>query len=73
MTPPIDPSLTASSTGALSHRVRLGRDDPILQELWAVKAAMNAEAGYSIEKLIERTHRFDLVATIDRLKHEAGE
>lgn len=49
---------------------RLGREDPILQELWAVKAALNAEAGYSIERLAERTRRFDLEATIARLKRE---
>lgn len=55
-----------------SPRPRLGRNDPILQELWAVKAALNAEAGYSIDKIIERTRRFDLEATIARLKREVG-
>lgn len=54
-------------------RIRLGREDPILQELWAVKAAMNAEAGYSIAKLAEQARQFDLAATIERLKREAGE
>lgn len=52
-------------------RPRLGRNDPILQELWAVKAAMNAEAGYSIAKLAEQARQFDLEATIARLKREA--
>lgn len=51
-------------------RPRLGRNDPILQELWAVKAALNAEAGYSIEKLAEMANSFDLEATIARLKRE---
>lgn len=60
-------------TSSTPKRIRLGREDPILQELWAVKAAMNAEAGYSIEKLIERANSFDLAATIERLKREAGE
>ncbi|MBK6999120.1 MAG: hypothetical protein IPH35_03805 [Rhodoferax sp.] len=53
-------------------RPRLGRHDPILQELWAVKAALNAEAGYSIDKLIERANSFDLEATIARLKREVS-
>jgi hypothetical protein len=30
------------------------RVDPILQELYAVKAALNAEAGYSVAKVIQR-------------------
>jgi hypothetical protein len=30
-------------------RPRLGHEDPVLQELWAVKVALNAEVGYSIE------------------------
>jgi hypothetical protein len=30
------------------------RIDPILQELYDVKAALNAEAGYSVEKIFER-------------------
>jgi len=50
--------------------IRLGRKDPILQELWAVKATINAEADYSIAKLAERTRQFDLDATIARLKRE---
>lgn len=53
--------------------VRLGREDPILQELWAVKAAMNAEAGYSIAKLAEQARQFDLEATFARLKREVGQ
>jgi len=51
----------------------LGRNDPILQELWAVKAALNAEAGHSIDKLVERANSFDLEATIARLKREVAE
>jgi len=54
-------------------RPRLGRNDPILQELWAVKAAMNSEADYQVNKIIERTRRFDLEATIARLKREVAE
>lgn len=59
-------------SSATPKRARLGREDPILQELWAVKAALNAEAGYSIEKLAERARNFDLKATIARLKEQAG-
>ncbi|MDP2794683.1 MAG: hypothetical protein Q8O25_11510 [Sulfurisoma sp.] len=59
-------------SGATPKRTRLGREDPILQELWAVKAALNAEAGYSIEKLVERANNFDLEATIARLRKQVG-
>ncbi|MBK6999087.1 MAG: hypothetical protein IPH35_03630 [Rhodoferax sp.] len=52
------------------YPVRLGREDPVLQELWAVKAALNAEAGYSVAKLAEQARQFDLEATIARLKRE---
>lgn len=61
---------TPSSTPP--KRTRLGREDPILQELWSVKAALNAEAGYSIEKLVERANDFDLEATIARLQKQVG-
>jgi hypothetical protein len=57
----------------MPKRTRLGREDPILQELWAVKAALNAEAGHSIEKLAEQARNFDLDATIARLKREVAE
>lgn len=53
-------------------RPRLGRNDPILQELWAVKAALNAEAGHSIDKLVERANSFDVAATIERLKRNVA-
>jgi hypothetical protein len=32
----------------------LGLRDPILQELWAHKAAINAQAHYNIEELVQR-------------------
>ena len=30
------------------------RNDPILAELWAVKAKLNAEAGYDVKRLLDR-------------------
>lgn len=47
---------------------RLGRNDPLLQELWAIKAALNAEAGYSVEKRAAHARAFDLEATLARLR-----
>ena len=31
--------------------------DPVLQELWAVKARINAEAQYSVERIFEFARR----------------
>lgn len=30
------------------------RSDPILAELWAVKAKLNAEAGYDVKRLLDK-------------------
>ena len=32
----------------------VGLRDPILQELWRVKAQLNAQASYSIEEIVRR-------------------
>jgi hypothetical protein len=48
----------------------LGRNDPLLQELWETKAALNA-AAYSVARLAEQAERFDLDATIVRLRQQA--
>jgi uncharacterized protein (DUF433 family) len=50
--------------------VVLGRDDPLLQELWAAKAALNAASGYSVERAAEQAGRFDLVATLALLRQQ---
>jgi hypothetical protein len=31
-----------------------GLRDPVLQELWQIKAQLNAQAGYSIDELVRR-------------------
>jgi hypothetical protein len=31
--------------------------DPILQEVYDIKAQLNAEAGYSVQKILERARR----------------
>lgn len=51
---------------------RLGREDPLLQELWAAKAALNVAAGYDVARLAETANRFDLDATLARLRQLAG-
>jgi hypothetical protein len=32
----------------------LSKNDPIMQELWAVKAQINKEAGYSLDEIVRR-------------------
>jgi hypothetical protein len=32
----------------------LPKNDPIMQELWAVKAQINKEAGYSVDEIVRR-------------------
>ena len=32
----------------------IGARDPILQELWRIKALLNAQANYSVEEIVRR-------------------
>lgn len=59
---------TSTEDNGAEKTARLGVDDPLLQELWRTKAALNAAAGYSVERLLEQANRFDLDATLDRLR-----
>ena len=52
--------------------VVLGHDDPLLQDLWAAKAALNAAAGYSVERVAEQANRFDLEATLALLRQQVN-
>ena len=47
---------TAQSAEKLAIRARR-RIDPILQELYDIKAELNAEAGYSVQKVLELARR----------------
>ncbi|MCK9388861.1 MAG: hypothetical protein M0Q22_10795 [Sulfuritalea sp.] len=49
---------------------RLGRADPLLQELWAIKAVLNAQAGYSVKKLAEQARQFDVDVALARLRQQ---
>jgi hypothetical protein len=42
---------------AALHQPRKRFIDPILQEVYDVKAKLNAEAGYSVEKILERARK----------------
>jgi hypothetical protein len=33
------------------------RRDPVLAELWEIKAQMNAQAGYDVKRLLENAHQ----------------
>ena len=46
----------------------LGKHDPILQELWAVKAAINKGAAYQISTLVERARALDSQALFKRFE-----
>lgn len=72
MTQTADTLCTEGGSDPAHPPSRLGRGDPLLQELWAVKAAMNAEAGYSVEKRAAQSRAFDLEATLSRLRHQAN-
>jgi hypothetical protein len=67
MTLPIHPK-PQQTTGT----ARLGRGDPLLQELWDAKAALNAAAGYSVKRVAEQAGRFDLDATLARLRQQVN-
>lgn len=54
---------TAQSAEKLAIRARR-RIDPILQELYDIKAELNAEAGYSVEKIFERARQSALTNAI---------
>jgi hypothetical protein len=64
--------MTPTPAATTQETARLGLNDPLLQELWAVKATMNAETGYSIHKLAEQAREFDLEATLTRLRQLVG-
>lgn len=48
------------------ERLPVGRDDPILQELWQVKARINAEANYDVAVLAAQARALDVEALMRR-------
>ena len=46
----------ADATPALPVALRQRRD-PVLAELWQIKAEMNAQAGYDVRQLLENAHQ----------------
>ena len=64
--------LISSKHDQMAKTTRLGRDDPLLQELWAAKATLNAAAGYSVERVAEQANRFDLEATLALLRQQVN-
>ena len=65
MTISIDPALIGCTE---TRSARLGIEDPLLQELWAIKADLNAAAGYSVERLAVEANKFDLESKLARLQ-----
>lgn len=60
---PADPSTTRSA---------LGRNDPLLQDLWAAKAELNAAADYQVGRLAAQAAEFDLDAVLASLASQAS-
>ena len=54
----------AKPTHREQDKLPTGRRDPILQELWAVKARINAQANYSVAEIVKR-----LLIQTPTLKH----
>lgn len=48
---PVNTNQAPANQAAVPNKRRF---DPILQELYDVKAQLNKEAGYSVEKILER-------------------
>ncbi|MBK1621896.1 hypothetical protein CKO42_26720 [Lamprobacter modestohalophilus] len=65
MTLSMDPVLIGRTE---TRSARLGVEDPLLQELWAIKADLNAAAGYSVERLAVEANTFDLEAKLTSLQ-----
>jgi hypothetical protein len=55
---------THTPTQRTDDALFMRRRDPILEEVYSVKAKLNAEANYSVEKILERSRQtsasFDL-------------
>ena len=62
--------ITQTPVSVKQNTGRLGCNDPILQELWAIKAKMNAESGYSIQQLAKQARQFNLKETLTHLHQE---
>ena len=72
MTQTTDTTRPEGSDDAAAPPTRLGRNDPLLQELWAIKAAMNAEAGYSVKTRAAQSREFDPESTLARLRQQVS-
>lgn len=58
-----------SKQGSTAIR-RLGINDPLLQELWLIKAAFNANAGFNVGKRAEQARALDQEALLARLRQQ---
>jgi len=48
---------TPAAASAAVHVAQRQRHDPVLAELWEIKAQMNAQAGYDVRQLLENAHQ----------------
>ena len=60
------------SLDATAERLPVGRDDPILQELWQVKAKINSEANYDVAVLAAQARALDVDELLRRLGGDAA-
>ena len=62
----------AAPANVAEPQFRRGGNDLLLQELWTVKAAMNAAAGYCVGKRAAHSRAFDLDETLARLRRQVA-
>ena len=58
-------SLTPHSLN--SGFIPIGKDDPILQELWAIKRQINRDAHYSVKERSKQLEGFSIEAARERV------
>jgi len=56
-----------------ANKPPVGRNDPVLRELWQIKAVMNAEAGYSVAVLAERVRKLNVAELTRRVNAGAAQ
>ncbi len=54
------PQKKADSLEVDEDQMPIGHNDPVLQELWAVKARINEEAGYDVGRLLKEASKINL-------------
>ena len=54
MIPLVKTSTTPRTTDEIHRELGLGKYDPVLAEVWAIKAQINKEANYDVDQILGR-------------------